>query len=69
MDPAVPDSGTRGNRQDLRDRKLCLKKFFTVWETQHRNRLPRDAVGSPLLEILQKCLDAILCNVLYDDLA
>lgn len=56
-----------GNGQKLMHRKLHLntrKKFFTVWVTEHQNRLPREGVEGPLLEVLQSRLDAFLCNVL-----
>jgi len=32
---------------------------------EHWNRLPREAVDSPSLEILQTQLDAHLCSLLY----
>ncbi|RMB93967.1 hypothetical protein DUI87_29552 [Hirundo rustica rustica] len=35
--------------------------------TEHWNRLPRESVESPLLEIFQTHLDTILCHVLWDD--
>lgn len=38
------------------------KNFFTV-----RNRIPREGVEPPSLEIFQNNLDTILCNVLQDD--
>ncbi|KFV88847.1 hypothetical protein N308_13785, partial [Struthio camelus australis] len=40
------------------------KNFFTVRVTEHWNRLPREAVESPSLEIFKTRLDAILGNVL-----
>ncbi|KFV74031.1 hypothetical protein N308_04862, partial [Struthio camelus australis] len=54
------------NRHKLNHRKFHLnrrKNFLTVRVTEHWNRLPREAVEAPLLEIFKTRLDAILCNV------
>ena len=40
------------------------KNFFTVGVTEHWNRLPKEVVESPSLEILKICLDTLLCNLL-----
>lgn len=58
---------TRSNDLKLERRKFCTniwKNFFTVRVTEHRNRLPREVVDSPSLEIFRTCLDAYLCDLL-----
>jgi len=40
------------------------KNFLTVMLTDHWNRLPREAVESPSLQIFKTCLDAYLCKIL-----
>ena len=40
------------------------KKVFTLKVTEHWNRLPREVVESPSLEIFKTHLDAFLCNLL-----
>jgi len=40
------------------------KNFFTLRVTEHWNRLPRELVESPSLEIFKTCLDKVLCNLL-----
>ncbi|KFV84810.1 hypothetical protein N308_11140, partial [Struthio camelus australis] len=55
------------NGHKLKHRKFHLnmrKNFFTVRVTEHWNRLPREVVESPLLEIFKTRPDVILGNML-----
>jgi len=55
------------NEQKLEHRKFHTnmgKNFFTMRVTEHWNRLPREAVESPSLEIFKIYLDTLLCNLL-----
>ena len=56
---AVCGNRTRGHNHKLERRKFHInmrRNFFTVRVTEHWNRLPREAVGSPL-EIFKTCME------------
>jgi len=60
----VPSDRTRGNGHKL---KLCLnirKDFFTLRVMEHWNRLPREVMDSPSLEIFKTRLNEVLCSLL-----
>ncbi|KFV78104.1 hypothetical protein N308_15734, partial [Struthio camelus australis] len=55
------------NGQKLNHRKFHLnlrKNFFPVGVAEHWNRLPREVLESPSLEIFKTRLDVILGNML-----
>jgi len=63
----VPSDRTRGNRHKVKHRKFQLnmtKNFSTLRVMEHWNRLPREVVESPSLEIFKTLLDEILCSLL-----
>jgi len=63
----VCSNRTRSSGLKLAHRKFhtnMWKNFFMVRLTEHWNRLPREVVESPSVEILKTHLDTYMCNLL-----
>jgi len=61
----VSSNKKRASGHKLKRRKFHLNMtLFTLRVTEHWNRLPRDVVESPSLEIFKTRLDEVLCSLL-----
>ena len=59
--------GTGQGESAMVHRKFCTnmqRNFFTVRVMEHWNRLPREVMDSPSLEIFKTCLGIYLCSLL-----
>jgi len=58
-------SGKGFKLKEGRFRLDIRKKFFTVRVVRHWNRLPREAVDAPSLEVFKARLDGALSNLVW----
>jgi len=63
----VPSDRTRGSEHKLKQRKFQLKMrkhVFSLRVKEHWDRLPREIVESPFLEIFKTHMDLVPCSLL-----
>lgn len=64
--PEVQSDGGRTSRHKLRDRKLinCKEKVFSVMAVKQDNRMPRELVKSPFLDVHKAQAQTALINLI-----
>jgi len=59
------DKGQRAQTEAQEAHLKMRKNFLPLRVTEHWNRLPREVVESPSLEIFKTPLDKVLCSLLW----